>query len=94
MKLFALEKMLHFKQEFDQDAKLPKTEEEFRTWFIQLVKELEPEKLSSGGEATRAEMRERKKELDSAWTELEFLRGKKVSFNEAESWLFESVKST
>lgn len=61
--------------------------------FINLVSELSPENLTCDGELSGSVVREKRRQINSEWKELEIQIGRRVSETEAEKWMIESWKS-
>jgi len=88
-----LQKRLDWKRFFDKEAQLPKTKEECQSWFIQLVSELSPENLSCDGELSRGQVQAKLRTIKAEWKELEEIYGEPVSEDQAENWMFKSIRS-
>jgi len=73
-----LERRLIYAQIFNKDARLPETEAELQDWFENLRCELSPENLCCDGEASASQIRNKLKEINACWAELEARLGRKV----------------
>lgn len=73
-----LERRLAFARVFDKTARLPETEAEIMEWFEKLRGALSPENLSCDGEASQAQIRRSRAEINGCWAELEVRLGRKV----------------
>lgn len=70
---------LAYKRIFNAAAQLPATQAEFADWFEDLRCELSPENLCCDGEASRAQINHKLRNIKACWAELETLYGKKVA---------------
>ena len=85
---YYMEKRFNFDKIFNQDAKIPETEEELMCALDQLCGELEPENISCDGECSMTQIRARQSAIRGEWKEIERKLGKKVSHDEAcDHWI-------
>lgn len=88
-----LKKRLDWKRVFDKESQLPETKEECQSWFVQLLSELFPENLSCDGELSIGQVQAKLRTIKAEWKELEAIYGEAVSEEQAENWMFKSIRS-
>ena len=81
-----LERRIARSKIFRTSARMPENEEEAMEMFLTLSCELSPENLSCDGEASRAHINAKLKEIHGAWKELEDLIGKTVLEDDVWRW--------
>lgn len=81
---YYMERRIAWRSHFDENAKIPETEDELMNHLGILAGELSPENLCCDGELSRTAVKQKLRELKAEWKEVEKKLGRKVSEYEAD----------
>lgn len=82
----SLQKYVTTEQFFNKNVTFPKNFEDTKKYFIKVLEDLSPEKLSCDGELHPIEIINREKSLKNVWKELEIIADRKVTKEMVEDW--------